>query len=60
MAKKISVSFKKKEYFIHSYLMKQFNPNYYIKTLIYEDMQKNKENKEQTIETNKSNFDFDF
>ncbi|WP_154698198.1 hypothetical protein [Clostridium botulinum] len=57
MAKKISVSFKKKEYFIHDYLMKQFDPNYYIKTLIFEDLQSKKENKEQTIE-NKNDFNF--
>lgn len=42
MAKKISISFKKKELELLEYAESKLNASYYIKTLILEDMKRNK------------------
>lgn len=43
MAKKISISFKEKELQLLEYVESKINASYYIKTLILEDMRRNKE-----------------
>ncbi|KHD14958.1 hypothetical protein AB2T63_12115 [Clostridium butyricum] len=62
MAKKISISFKEKEAELLKYVESKLNASYYIKTLILEDMKRNKTTKKtKAINTAGNNDDlFDF